>query len=408
MEKQTTNHDKDSECRFKHSKLCRFLSPLLVIAGACALFGVGEAVRNCPLIGKLIESINHEWYMNLFFDTQNSHYENDITADDIVIVDMRETFYSRKNFAEVIQAVADQHPKLICIDVLFQDTKSFDTVQNKILSSTLERIKDSTKLVVVRSMGKDDSICHSFFTKQLDIPFGSAAFYGFGEYVRTHESLPRISLKAAMMLGVDTCKLPEHFYTNFRAKTFDTSYMFLNKFDITDSTSLSSLKNIDTNSIVLIGQTNSPFDIHIAPFRDTGNSRQISGIKIIAYELASILALHNGEKKTSSYPYTFCRCYVNFLLFVLFSFLYYLCVIFFNFLKKRCNPKCKLIKIFLSAFHVILSPILVILFECGVLLCCFFLTAKCFIIPNISLLFLSFAFVKPAYNWCQQISNQNN
>lgn len=255
-------------------------------------------------------------------------------------------------------------------------------------------------MVFVGFKGNNDYFSHSYFTKALELQYGASDFGGFGEYVRYFDGVPRISLKLSALLGVDTSALPKRFITNYKKKNFDGANIY-------DHTRLDTIpKIVDNDDIVLIGQSNSPYDLHTAPFTIKGNHK-ISGIEIIAYELSSILAYSNNLKSfKTEYPYMFLSFGCNALLYLLLSSLYVALINLLLFLNVQIKKKKK-IKAKISNLNLFISPILFLFIEGLLILMCFRITTCCFIIPNISLLVASLIFVDPAFRISGNIIKSN-
>ena len=371
------------------------LTMMFSLIGACALAGLGFLLKGWPLAATLVNSINNEWYINTFFTHKNlATRKNPAIPDDIIIVDVSDSFSSRKDIANVIKVVPKQKPQIICIDFRFQESASYDTNQNDFLQKTIAEIKDSVNIVFVASKRGAADFNHSYLTKPLGLQFGASDFGGFGEFVPYYDSVPRISLKIAELLGEETCALPNHYITNYRKKNFDS-------IDVSDSSSLLDLETINSSNIVLIGQSDSPYDIHDAPFSFDKTTNRIPGIKIIAYELSSILAYCNNLRLNEQYPYTFFSWMCNIVLFFGFSILYFSVLVLVNkikrIMKSHIVKKKDFIRLMLLSADVILSPLVLIVVEIVIVVLCFVITGCCFKIPNIGLLAASLVFVEPAF-----------
>lgn len=385
----------------KHQCLSKFiLTILLSLTGACTLTFLGWLLNSRPLFSTVVNSINNEWYINTFFSHNNTVISEPGHPNDITIVTVSDSFSSRKDIASVIRSVAAQKPKIICVDFFFHDNNSYDKTQNDSLQSAIADIKDSVTLVFVGFKGNNDYFSHSYFTKALELQYGASDFGGFGEYVRYFDGVPRISLKLSALLGVDTSALPKRFITNYKKKNFDG-------INIYNHTRLDTIpKIVDHDDIVLIGQSNSPYDLHTAPFTIKGNHK-ISGIEIIAYELSSILSYSNNLKSfDTEYPYMFLSFGCNALLYLLLSSLYVALINLLLFLNVQIKKKKK-IKAKISNLNLFISPILFLFIEGLLILMCFRITTYCFFIPNISLLVASLIFVDPAFKISGNIIKSN-
>jgi len=388
----------------KNKKTCQIWDkfkqriPLTILCSLCcavvlSIFGL--ILQNDPLVSMLIDTINNDSYMNIFYthynDEKNSRDTAPYEPDNIIIVDVKDSFSSRKNISAIIESVAAQKPRLIFVDCFFAENDSYDESQNETLQKTIANIKDSVELVFVGYRNDKYEFKQSFFTKSLDLQFGASNFSGFGEFVPYYDSVPRISLKIAALLGADTAKLPPHFITNYRTKKY-------NSLCVPDSLGLDTLSDINHNDIVLIGQLSSPYDLHTSPFVVKNNGHSISGIETIAYELSSILAYDEKAKsKDCEYPYITHSCpslFWSIGTYLIFSFLYacvYLLVDIW--MEKRRHEKI---------WRLFCFPLLLLIVEFCIVHFCFLITKSFFIVPNISLLIASLLFVEPSYNFSKQ------
>lgn len=393
--------DKFNRFFSKHNRFARFFFTVS-LALLCAVL---LSVVGClwPLASRVIDFINQDWYMNTFFTHYNMVDEEPSYPNDIAIVNVADSFSSRKNIAAVIESVAAQKPRLIFVDGFFAENDSYDESQKETLQKTIADIKDSVDLVFVEYWNDKNELERSFFAKSLELQFGTSNFGGFGEFVPYYGGEPRISLKIAAILGVDTAKLPPHFITNYRTKEYNPLF-------VSDSLGLDTLSGINHNDIVLIGQLSSPYDVHTAPFFVKKNEYCISGIETIAYELSSILAYDKKAKsKYGEYPYIPSKI-CTIIIYVLFFLLSYAIYVLFDYKIKRkkiigfpFKKSSSLYKIFSSLFPLV-SPFLLLFVEILIVLACFFATTHFFAVPNISLLIASFVFVEPSYNCSKKLT----
>lgn len=394
--------DKFKQCCSKYNRFARFFFTVL-LALLCAVSL--SILQKRPLASRVISFINQDWYMNTFFTHYNQVDEVPVYPIDIRIVNVADSFSSRKNIAAVIESVAAQKPRLIFVDCFFAENDSYDKSQNETLQKTIAGIKDSDSvdLVFVGFLSNQHQFKQNFFAKSLDLQFGASNFGGFGEFVPYYDSVPRISLKIAALLGADTASLPPHFITNYRTKDYRPLF-------VPDSLGLDTLSDINHNDIVLIGQLSSPYDVHTAPFVVKKNGYRISGIETIAYELSSILAYdEKAISKYGEYPYIPSK-WCTIIIYVSFFLLSYAIYVLFDekkikykkIISKLIKKNSLLYKIF-SSFFPLVSPFLLLFLEILIVLACFFATTHFFAVPNISLLIASFVFVEPSYNCSKKL-----
>lgn len=399
--------DKFKKVCSKHSRISRFLITYgLSLGFAVVLSVIGVFFnKNKALVSLFINTINYDSYLNTFYTYYNTHDEIPYQPENIIIVDVKNSFSSRNNIADVLESLAAQKPRLILVDFFFENNDSYDIFQNEALQKSIANIKDSVELVFVGHLNKKGVFEKSFFAKSLDLQFGASNFCGFREYVKYYQGKPRIAIKMAALLGADTGNIPRHFITNYRTKK-------IKQLPVSDSLGLDTLSSINHNDVVLIGQTSSPYDIKRPPFAVNKEKDYLSGIETIAYELSSILAYDEKAKSNYEYPYTPSVMW-SIIIYLFFSFLYSIAYVRSDILMDKIKRK-KIISLpykIISSFSPIVSPVLLLFVEFLVVVSCFFVTAHFFSIPNISLLIASFVFVEPSYNCSQKIikliSNDN-
>jgi len=353
------------------------IAAILSTVAALGLKGVISFFPKDSLVVSLIDSINEEWYMNTFFSDRNSSGVIDRDMSGIVIVDVKDEYSSRDSIALVIRKIASLSPKIICIDFLFPKSESYDIEKNNYLFNTLKQIKDSTNIVVVGYKGFAEDISHSFFMDSLKIEYGLSDFPSFNQYSPyIADSIPRISAKIAQMTGIDINDFTLPMTINYGNKDFM-------RIPVKDG--LDVLRGNLTNKIVLLGQYNTPEDVHASPFIINGR-KQISGIEEIAYEISSLTASMESPDYYIRCPYKYLSTWGNMLLYCALVLIY---VSFLVLIMKAFNNKYLLL---------LLKPILLILAEYIMIKCCFEYTAHMMQIPNIVLFASSLPFVGLAYD----------
>lgn len=360
--------------RYNGIPLCLMVSLLSQVIALCFYFIFMPAITEGGLVDTMIDTFREDWYINTFYTEVNASSETASGDDDIIIIDIKDSFSNRQNIADVLRTVSRQNPQMICVDILFTDNDSYDKGMSDYLLETMRDIKDSTKIVVASYKGNEEQICKSFFTDSLGISHGLTDFLGFYEFIPyISDSIPRISTKTAEMIGIDVRNLPHPILINYRSKDFRRRVV---KDSIDMAYSLRGLKD----KIILVGKYNATEDIHSTPFLING-IHQISGIEILAYELSSLLSFSKNDKVAYRYPYT----YINSLWTFLFGFL--MSLVYVMLLRMIiCSDLSSLSK-------TILKPLYLILAETFIVFICFAITESYMLIPNIIFFVTSIIFV---------------
>lgn len=360
--------------RYKGLPLCLavcFLSQILALG---LVFYFLPLFPEGGLVHTMITSFKEDWYINSFFTDINYSKKTVPGDDDIVIIDIKDPFTSRKHIAEVLRTISHQKPQVICVDFAFYSNESYVEEQSQYLLETLREIKDSTKIAVVSYKGNNEEITHSFFMDSLQIDFGLSDFLGYYKFVPyVSDTIPRITTKVAEMIGIDVRNMPNPIVVNYRNKEFRRRVV---KDSLDLDYSIRKLKD----KIVLVGKYNDIEDMHDTPFLVNGIN-QLSGIEILAYELSSLLSYSKNEKSLERYPYIILSVVWTFI----FGFLASLAYVFFLRLilvSSLSKPVITIIK----ALYLIATELFIIFY-------CFAITEAYLIIPNILFFVTSIIFV---------------
>ena len=340
----------------------------------CFYFLLLPSLTEGGLVDTMIDTFREDWYINTFYTEVNASSEIVSGGDDIIIIDIKDSFSNRQNIADVLRTVSQQKPQIICVDILFTDNDSYDQGKSDYLLETMREIKDSTKIVVASYKGTEELISKSFFTDLLGINHGLTDFHGFNEFIPyISDSIPRFSTKAAEMIGIDIGSLPRPMLANYRSKDFRRRI-------VKDSTDLDySLRGLK-EKIILVGKYNAIEDIHSTPFLING-LHQISGIEIIAYELSSLLSFSKNDRVVYRYPYTYANRFWTFLFGFIVSLVYVLLL--------RMIIRSDLSNL----SKAVLKPLYLVLAEILIIFMCFAITESYMIIPNIIFFVTSIVFV---------------
>lgn len=362
-------------CRYRKTSLCLAVS-LLSLLFAMIFKMLIQLFPSDSLAITLIDSINEEWYMNTFFSDKNVSGEKASDSSGIVIIDIKDSYSSRKDIADVIQSVSKVGPSVICVDFIFPDNDSYDKQMNDSLMSTLSEVKKNSKLVMASYKGNSAVISHSYFMDSLKLDYGLSDFMGFGNYLPyVEDTLSRIATKVVELSTGEVMKDLPKMIVNYSNKEFP-------KRTIKENSDIDySIRNNLKNKIVLIGQCNTSDDIHDTPFLINGQ-RKIPGIEVIAHELSSLIAYRDNDRNNSSYPYTYLPTWANMLICVVFSFIY----VFF-----LCETVCSKMN---RVLVLILKPVYLFCAEYVLIKMCFDVITGYFLkIPNIVLFAASIVFV---------------
>lgn len=360
--------------RYKGLPLCLavcFLSQVLALG---LVFYFLPLFPEGGLVHTMITSFKEDWYINSFFTDINYSKKTVPGDEDIVIIDIKDPFTSRKHIADVLKTISRQKPQIICVDFAFYSNESYVKEQSQYLLEALREIKDSTKIAVVSYKGNNEEIIHSFFMDSLQIDYGLSDFYGYYKFVPyVSDTIPRITTKVAEMIGIEVRNMPNPLVINYRNKEFRRRVV---KDSLDLDYSIRKLKD----KIVLVGKYNDIEDMHDTPFLINGIN-QLSGIEILAYELSSLLSYSKNEKSLERYPYIILSVVWTFVLGLLASLTY---VFFLRLIV--CSSFSKPLITLVKSIYLITTEIFIVFV-------CFAITEAYMIIPNILFFVTSIIFV---------------
>ena len=326
------------------------------------------------LVDTMITSFKEDWYINSFFTDINNSSEAVAGDDDIIIIDIKDSYSDRKHIADVLTTISQQKPQIICVDLLFYINDGFDKEKSQYLVDAIRNIQDSTKIAVVSYKGNEEEIRHSFFMDSIKVDYGLSDFYGFYQFVPyISDTIPRITTKVAEMLGIDVRNMPSPLVINYRNKDFRRRI-------VKDSLDLDySIRGVK-DKVVLVGKFNDIDDMHDTPFLINGIC-QMAGIEIIAYELSSLLSYSKNDRSPEKHPYIMLGVVWTFI----FGFLVSLAYVFFLRMI-LCSSLSKPSIILLKTAYLIVIELFVVFI-------CFAITEAYLIIPNILFFVTSIIFV---------------
>lgn len=351
---------------------------MLAVLFSCVVYCVFG--RWLPYIG--IDNTNlsylQEYYKSVNSTNSNGSTENYYTADSIYILDIDDNI-TRDSLAAIIEDVMEYKPKVIGIDILFKINNSSDTLKNTIY-------KHADSIVIAQVVDNDGFFKTNLFDPDEDyLHYGIVNSYDFESYnpktdyylingKNYYHFAYEISKMFNPKLNIKFGKFIIN-YTN--TKLFNTDvWNFYG--DPKDSTELR-IKD----KIVLIGNSESLFDIHPMPFVIKGDMF-LSGIHRHAYAINSLISENVAMKRMPI------DTGWNVLLYFVMSYLYSLLYVYLTDKKKRfVNRHETAIKLIRPSLLIIVVPIL--------LLMCYVLTRYFNIIPNV-VLFLITVFIINTFN----------
>lgn len=238
----------------------------------------------------LIADTTPESYMEAYYNKQNVYNASPNACNDIVILDLRDEI-TRQDIGDLIYMVSECSPKAVGVDCTFSASHSYDTKQTDSLIYRIAQIPESFPIVFAHLLNEPSIIPDSLIRHK-----GFVNFIGFNDYHAFEDSIPHFAVEIARIAGYDISIIEtESFIVNYRTKDF-TSNSFQIDTAFRDTSVQNYIRDITNNKIVIIGGLNDPLDMHHTPYRIEGSQDQISGTKIIAYTLSSIISASNNKQ----------------------------------------------------------------------------------------------------------------
>lgn len=342
---------------------------------------------------EFINPIEEDWYMKAYFDYVNKHSSDSIGYSEIAILSVEDSAFTRKNIAGVLQMLRKVEPKppaVVGIDIPFTDSYS-DKESDSLLSSALQSlVDDSIKVVCAVTQDKDSMINYPFFYSQLNgVNFGLTTHDNLDllSYDSYLNGVPRFATKIAEVTIDKNLGNINNIIINFRNKKIIEGNPIVSNFsEINDISSMTDL----AGKIVLIGNENDQTDQKFLPFITTENN-QISGIRLIAYEICTLIAESKGYNKQLYCPYESIPIWLFVLLLIVFSILCFMALFF----EGRMQSQL---------LATILDPILLIVFEIILFFACRLITGELMYIPNFAYLFCFIVFMSFSYKIACEIN----
>ena len=306
------------EIKIRTSIWKKFLAPLIV--SAVLSCGFLALPRLFPVLSSWMDIVadpTPDWYTKIYYNTINSITTTQDTFPDVIILNLKETI-TRNDLADLIQLVAECSPRAVGVDCTFSTSNSYDSTQTDALIKAIAQL-DTIPPFVFASMVHETSV----------IPDSIIHYEGFVDAVeynnyKVHkDGFPHLSWEMAQIAGYNVGRIDTStFLVNYRTKTFDEILIYpdFKEYD-------TYIQDAINDKMVLIGRFDDRLDMHYVPFLIEPGVEIISGTKIIAYVLSSIISASNEEKCNNNIFHHYSRCplWMNVILTIVFAFIY-LCV----------------------------------------------------------------------------------
>lgn len=337
---------------------------------------------------EIIDPISSDWYVNAFFTKCNEDTDNIQCPDEnIIIVNILDSLATRSNIAKIIRAIADQHPKVLGVDIFLPECN--DSANEELLEA-ISYAKKATNLVV--SAYWDDiagEISLPFFSSILDsTDYGLVNHVNYTQLCTEYRNHPTFSTQIAQKYGINISSSTNK-VVNYRQKDFGGD-------------GISNVDSIDigdiSNKIILLGNRLTPSDKKELPFVVRGIN-QLSGIEILGYEINSLLA-QDKSRNIYQAPLDYLSPVQNFVICICSLFFYLFFVFIINYVEDIHNSSWwKILMIIAKLLLLTISELIIIKIW-------FVLTAYGLIVPDITLFIISIIFVEEIYKKLPNITTR--
>ena len=279
-----------------------------VIGFAATMIAWGFLFPGEKLASKLF-GIEEDFYLKYFYSIINypdvDFYNYDKTLDYVKIVDLH-NYRNRRDQSIILEKIYDYKPRIIGVDVFYDDNPDLNDSVNSMLKKTVNRIKDKTVFICTyKNIDENSKIVETIYpffysSSNKDSFFmASSRMSGFFDYYQSNDSsilnkttsspvLPRICYAIVKHSGL---KMNDYdgkdFYINYSKKN-------PSEFIISDTSEIHK-DNIE-DKIVLVGDLAETKDLYKLPIK-FGKQDFISGVEDIAYRIISLI--QTDEKKGS-------------------------------------------------------------------------------------------------------------
>lgn len=358
----------------------KFLAPLGVGAACTGTFLL--LVNNVSVaktwLGLAADS-TPEWYLNMYYNTINDITVNkDGDFPNIIMLDIKENI-TRKDLADLIPLVVAGAPKVLGIDGTFSTSDSYDMAQTDTLIQVLASLPKSFPIVFATVQNEPSAIPDSVMQYK-----GFVDAVEYNKYIFHKGETSHFAYEVARQAGynvdfIDTTS----FLINYRKKSFTSIPIYTDFMEYVDY-----IQDNVKDKVVLIGGLKNRWDMHYVPFLIESNDNLISGSRILAYMLSSVMTASCQDEYCelkSNHYYSRCSWWGNILLSLFFTLAYLSLYILIEYLKKKK-------KIFELLKPILLFGMLVLILTISMII-----TAQCFVVPYITFfmvltLFLGFSY----------------
>lgn len=352
----------------------KYLAPLC-ISGTLA-YGFIALPQIFPFLSSWMDIVadpTPDWYTKVYYNTINDIAVTPDTFPDIILLDLKEAF-TRKDLADLIQLVANGSPKAVGVDCTFSTSDSYDSEQTDYLIRTIAQLDTIPPFIFASVINEESVIPDSIILHK-----GFVDAFEYNHYVAYKEGTPHLALEMANLAGYDIKRMNTNtFMVNYRTKSFYNIPIYSDFMEYGNY-----IQERITNKIVLIGGVDNRLDMHYAPFKISSEGTMVSGSRILAYALSSIITATTTKDCNNKVFHYYSRCplWVNLIFTILFTFIYlniYMLIVWAQ-QKSRWVELCKPLLLFVMLVLILVFSMILTTNRCCVPYIGFFIVLSVFL-----------------------------
>lgn len=365
-----------------------------------SLYGI-EEITGWELMSDIIAGVEQNFYLKFFYDNINSSSDDTYPLADERIVIVNINGCSDNQIAGILIEIARKKPAVVGVDKLFS---SHSYTGNDSLLAAIDSLGDKLVSPMFLSRVNEDGLINdnnkvyaSYCSKKKIKDIGLVHLRDY------YEPLDSLDLSGELMfdyviarksgyLSPDVKKQLKRTYINYRNKAFEES-------------PYSKIKDLEIEQrIVLVGDLDSETeDSHVLPFKVLNHDNILSGLRLIAYSINSMITPWDNSNKDNSVSRAYCSAqsgvtsFISFLAILFFTVIYHLL---YEVINKMSSIKEKnLLHHSAITFVYFLTPFLLLFIELCTVKLCFSYTETSFVIPNLLGLMFSYFCVSVVYGY---------
>lgn len=386
--------------RFSRKILLYILVPLI----SCIIGGGLIEVAGRHLAAGIV-GVESNFYLKYYFGCLNSIFPDEgLEANNsIVLIDVRD-YTSREDIACVLETVYNLGPRVIAMDLHFNENSSIKENVNDSLRNVIRRVQDKLVAPVLYAPSSDRTLYEArlpFYACDTNI---TGIVYSEPLHHHVYDTYSSVGFDNSSVICDERLRKyidDAPFSTTVIRKYLGNPYwktegVFINYISkyFRQFNDISKLSEDDIlGSIVLIGDCYDNKDLYSTPFMINGQKDGFAGVVNLAYVLNSLLTTKSyckeniGVYKFANMPLTTCSSWIDYAMAFVFTLLYFHCYM----VLKRRETRVKSLN--RKRLYILCAPLLLVVYEVLLIILAFAMTFFFNKLPDLLLLMASILFV---------------